>query len=81
MDDELIEEVLGLYRRVRDQNEDADDETLIGLIMGDLRECEILDLAADALPDNATGVDSTRDLAMRRIRTLIHAFKKYNSDD
>ena len=81
MDDELIEEVLGLYRHVRDQNEYADDDTLIGLIMWDLRECEVLDLATDALPDNPTGVDSTRDLAMRRIRTLIHAFKKYNPDD
>ena len=81
MDDELIEEVLGLYRHVRDRNEDADDDTLIGLIMWDLRECEVLDLATDALRDDATGVDSTRELAIRRIRTLVHAFKKYNPND
>lgn len=81
MDDELIDEVLGLYRHLRDRNDDADDDTLIGLIMWDLRECEVLDLATDALPDDATGVDSTRDLAMKRIRRLIHAFKKYNPDD
>lgn len=81
MDDELIEEILGLYRRVRDDYEEADDETLAGLIMWDLRACEVLDLATDALPDNATGVDSTRDLAMRRIRTLIHAYKTYRPDE
>jgi len=81
VDDELIEEVLGLYRHVRDHNEAADDDTLVGLIMWDLRECEILELATDALSDDATGVDTTRDLAMTRIRRLIHAFKKYNPND
>lgn len=74
MDDQVIDGIIGLYRWARVGNEDAAAETLARVIMGHLRDFEILQLAAAALTDDATGVDPTPTLATRRLVTLIHKF-------
>ena len=81
MDDDLIDDLLALYRRFRADNELADDEALAELIIWDLQECEILDLAADALVNGMTSIAPTRELAMSRIRELVRAFRKYRRED
>lgn len=59
MDDQVVDEIIDLYRWARVGNEEAADETLAGLIMRHLEDLQILDLAADddALEDDATGVN------------------------
>jgi hypothetical protein len=81
VDDDLIDEILGIYQRVRADTENADEETLAELILLHLADFEILDVAGDALTGDFTGVDPTRDLALRRLRELVHSFKTYHSEE
>jgi len=80
VDDELIDEVLALYRRYR-EDEDLTEDSIAEMIIWNLRECEILDLAAEALPDRAMRIPTTRNLAMQRIYSLMESFEKYRQND
>jgi hypothetical protein len=81
VDEELIDEVLALYRRYREADTNLDEDSIAEMIIWNLRECEILDLATEGLPDHTASIPTTRILAMRRIHSLMESFKKYRLDD